>query len=76
MIQSFLPMGAITPHLFGIPVEFFLFAGTLLGVAVFHKHTMYVALSGLIVLLVFKSLAIPDFSLLHHIAGIEEDPGE
>ena len=69
-------MEPLTPHLFGIPMEFFLFALTLLGVALFHKHTMYVALTGLIVILVFKFLTAPDFSLLHHLAGFEEDQGE
>ena len=33
--------------LFGIPVEFILFAATLLGVALFHHHTLAVALTGL-----------------------------
>ena len=32
---------------FGIPVDFILFALTLLGVAVFHHHTLPVALTGL-----------------------------
>ena len=61
----------MTPHLFGIPVEFFLFALTLLGVALFHKHTMYVALTGLVIILAFKLLTAPDFSLLHHLAEPE-----
>ncbi len=69
-------MEPMTPHLFGIPLEFFLFALTLLGVALFHKHTMYVALTGLIVILAFKFLTAPDFSLIHHIAGFDEDQGE
>jgi Na+/H+ antiporter NhaD/arsenite permease-like protein len=66
----------MAPHLFGIPVEFFLFALTLLGVAMFHKHTMYVALTGLIIILSFKFLTNPDFSLIHHLAGFGEDEGE
>jgi Na+/H+ antiporter NhaD/arsenite permease-like protein len=37
--------GSIT--LVGIPVDFILFAVTLVGVAVFHRHTMAVALIGL-----------------------------
>jgi hypothetical protein len=32
------------PAVFGIPVEFILFALTLLGVALFHRHTLRVAL--------------------------------
>ncbi len=66
----------MAPHFFGIPVEFFLFALTLLGVAMFHKHTMYVALTGLIIILAFKLLTNPDFSLVHHLTGFEEDEGE
>jgi Na+/H+ antiporter NhaD/arsenite permease-like protein len=69
-------MVPMTPHLFGIPVEFFLFAFTLLGVAMFHKHTMYVALTGLLVILVFKLLTVPDFSIVHHLIGSGEDQGE
>jgi Na+/H+ antiporter NhaD/arsenite permease-like protein len=66
----------LTPHLFGIPIEFFLFAMTLLGVALFHKHTMYVALTGLIVIIAFKYFTVHDFSLIHHLAGFEGDEGE
>lgn len=33
------------PALFGIPVDFILFALTLLGVALFHHHTLRVALT-------------------------------
>ena len=35
------------PALFGVPVDFILFALTLLGVALFHHHTLRVALIGL-----------------------------
>lgn len=76
MIRSILLVEQATPHFFGIPVEFYLFALTLLGVAMFHKHTMHVALAGLIVILAFKLLTVPDFSIIHHIAGFEEDRGE
>lgn len=38
------------PALFGIPVDFILFALTLLGVALFHAHTLWVALTGLVVI--------------------------
>jgi hypothetical protein len=40
--------------LFGIPVDFILFALTLLGVALFHRHTLSVALTGLSVISVYK----------------------
>ncbi|HUP94841.1 MAG TPA: citrate transporter [Burkholderiales bacterium] len=42
------------PELFGIPIEFVLFAVTLLGVAVFHHSTLAVALSGLGAIVIYK----------------------
>jgi Na+/H+ antiporter NhaD/arsenite permease-like protein len=44
------------PQMFGIPLEFFLFALTLLGVAVFHHHTLAVAVIGLLVIITYKLL--------------------
>src|SRR6188768_609944 len=38
----------------GIPVDFILFALTLLGVALFHRHTLPVALAGLAAIAVYK----------------------
>ena len=46
--------GAEAPALFGIPVEFILFALTLVGVAVFHHYTLQVALSGLASIALYK----------------------
>ncbi|MBF0309725.1 MAG: citrate transporter [Magnetococcales bacterium] len=42
------------PTLFGIPVDFILFALTLIGVALLHRHTLQVALSGLGIILFYK----------------------
>ena len=42
------------PSVFGIPVDFILFAFTLLGVALFHRHTLQVALTGMVVIAVYK----------------------
>ena len=42
------------PAVFGIPVDFILFALTLLGVALFHRHTLQVALTGLVVIALYK----------------------
>ncbi|WP_291609948.1 citrate transporter [Bradyrhizobium sp.] len=39
---------------FGIPVDFILFGLTLLGVAVFHRHTLAVALVGLVAIIAYK----------------------
>jgi hypothetical protein len=41
-------------YLYGIPVDFILFALTLLGVALFHNQTLYVALAGLAAILTYK----------------------
>ena len=39
-----------------IPIEFVLFAITLIGVAVFHRRTLEVALGGLVTIVLFKLL--------------------
>jgi Na+/H+ antiporter NhaD/arsenite permease-like protein len=44
----------VLPSLFGIPVDFILFALTLLGVALFHHRTLEVALTGLAVISLYK----------------------
>jgi Na+/H+ antiporter NhaD/arsenite permease-like protein len=48
--------GNTLPAVFGIPVDFILFALTLLGVALFHHNTMWVALTGLVVISLYKIL--------------------
>jgi Na+/H+ antiporter NhaD/arsenite permease-like protein len=50
-----------------IPIEFLLFGATLLGVALFHRHTLPVALAGLASITAFKLTA--GFDLLHHLAS-------
>jgi Na+/H+ antiporter NhaD/arsenite permease-like protein len=47
------------PTLAGIPVEFLLFALTLAGVALFHHHTMPIAVAGAIVIALYKMLLSP-----------------
>ncbi len=42
------------PAVAGIPVDFILFAATLIGVAMFHHHVLKVALTGLAVISVYK----------------------
>lgn len=42
------------PEIAGIPVAFFLFALTLAGVAIFHHHTLRVALTGLIAITIYR----------------------
>jgi Na+/H+ antiporter NhaD/arsenite permease-like protein len=43
-----------------IPVEFLLFGATLLGVALLHRHALFVALAGLAAIIAYK-LAFADF---------------
>lgn len=40
--------------LFGVPLEFFLFAATLIGVALFHHRTFAVAFTGLAAIIAYK----------------------
>ena len=55
------------PEVFGIPVDFILFACTLLGVALFHHHTLYVALTGLTVITLYKL----GFTGFHGVPGLD-----
>jgi len=57
------------PSLGPIRVEFIIFGLILLGVALFHKHTFWVAITGLTVLLIFKFAFDPAFHLGEHIFG-------
>ena len=47
------------PAIFGIPLDFVLFALTLAGVALFHAHVLKVAVGGLIVITLYKLLFSP-----------------
>ncbi len=57
--------GVITPTVLGVPIDFILFATILLGVAIFHHHTMRVALIGLATVIAYKLL----------ITGFKTGPG-
>ena len=76
LLTSALPAVAAVPgtspeplYLLGIPVDFVLFALTLLGVAVFHHHTLYVALTGLAAILIYK-LGFTGFNTGPGLAGL------
>jgi len=76
LLTSALPAVAAVPgtspeplYLLGIPVDFVLFALTLLGVAVFHHHTLYVALTGLAAILIYK-LGFTGFNTGSGLAGL------
>ena len=60
---------AHAPAVAGIPVDFILFALTLLGVAVFHRHTLKVALTGLAAITLYK-LSFTGFAHGTGIAGL------
>ncbi|HQR12731.1 MAG TPA: citrate transporter [Casimicrobiaceae bacterium] len=47
------------PAFAGIPIDFILFGLTLAGVALFHHHTLRVAMVGLLVITVYKMLFSP-----------------
>ncbi len=57
------------PSLGPVRVEFIIFGLILLGVALFHKQTFWVALTGLTVLLSFKLAFDPGFHLFEHLFG-------
>jgi Na+/H+ antiporter NhaD/arsenite permease-like protein len=57
------------PAVFGIPVDFILFALTLIGVALFHRHTLRVALTGLAAIVLYK-LAFTGFKTGPGLAGL------
>ena len=48
------PITVVVPTFLGVPIEFVLFAAILLGVALFHHHTLRVALIGLAVIVAYK----------------------
>ena len=52
-IIAIVALGAVCTA-FGIPFEFVLFGATLAGVAVFHRHTLQVALTGLSAIVLYK----------------------
>jgi Na+/H+ antiporter NhaD/arsenite permease-like protein len=57
------------PSIGPVRLEFIIFALILLGVALFHKQTFWVAVIGLTVLLTFKLVFDPGFHLLEHFFG-------
>jgi Na+/H+ antiporter NhaD/arsenite permease-like protein len=66
---SLFSAGETAPAIGPIRVEFIIFGLILLGVALFHKQTFWVAVTGLTVLLTFKLVFDPGFHLMEHIFG-------
>ncbi len=60
---------AQSPAILGISNEYVLFALTLLGVAIFHRRTLQIALSGLFAIIVYK-LAFTGFPAGPGLAGL------
>src|SRR5262245_9415772 len=56
-------------HLYGVPVDVILFALTLLGVAMLHRHTLYVALAGLAAIVAYQ-LGFTGFKAGRGLAGL------
>ena len=59
----------------GIRIEFIFFALTLLGVALFHHHTLKVALTGLVVITGYK-LLFTTYDISGHFLGAHGEEGE
>jgi len=57
------------PSIGPVRVEFIIFGLILLGVALLHKQTFWVAVTGLTVLLIFKFLFDPGFHFMEHVFG-------
>lgn len=71
-LSGLVPMGLFAgngtahPNFAGVPIEFILFGLTLLGIALFHKYTLKIALGGLAVVLLVK-IFFMDFDLGDHL---------
>jgi Na+/H+ antiporter NhaD/arsenite permease-like protein len=66
---SLFAAGSGVPAIGPIRMEFILFGLILLGVALFHKQTFWVAVIGLAVLITFKLVFDPGFHMFEHIFG-------
>jgi len=64
--QALASAGTDGPRISGVPVDFFLFVATLLGVALLHHRTMQVALTGLVTITSYK-LMFTTFNLVSHL---------
>jgi Na+/H+ antiporter NhaD/arsenite permease-like protein len=66
---SLFAAGGSVPAIGPVRLEFVIFGLILLGVALFHKQTFWVAVIGLTVLLTFKLVFDPGFHLFEHLFG-------
>lgn len=68
-VLAFAEGGSSGAAIAGIRIEFILFALILVGVAVFHNHTFWVAVIGLSVVLAYKFIFDPSFHFMEHFFG-------
>jgi Na+/H+ antiporter NhaD/arsenite permease-like protein len=66
---TFASGGSDVPALGSIRIEFILFGLTLLGVALFHNQTFWVAIIGLSSILLFKLIFDPSYAFAEHFFG-------
>jgi Na+/H+ antiporter NhaD/arsenite permease-like protein len=66
---AFAEGGSSGPSIGGIRIEFILFALTLVGVALFHKQTFWVAITGLSVIILYKIIFISGYPFAEHFFG-------
>jgi len=59
----------VVPSIGPVRIEFIIFALILVGVALFHNQTFWVAITGLTVLLIFKFVFDPSFHFMEHLFG-------
>ena len=59
----------VVPSIGPVRIEFIIFALILLGVALFHNQTFWVAVTGLTVLIIFKLVFDPGFHFMEHLVG-------
>lgn len=64
------------PGFFGIRFEFILFGLTLIGIATFHRKTSYIAVAGLLSVILFKYIFDPSFSFINHLVGTTSISGQ
>lgn len=68
-VWAFAEGGTAGPAIGGIPIEFILFGLTLIGVALFHNQTFWVAIIGLSSIILYKLIFISGYNFSEHFLG-------
>lgn len=68
-LWAFAEGGSAGASIGGVRIEFILFALTLFGVALFHKHTFWVAIIGLSTIILYKLIFISGYNFAEHFFG-------